>query len=322
MLLHGTEFKDPVYRERFKIQGKHRIVPLDFGEYAGERVFDTEEVGVSTNTLSFEDYLWIRGLTLIVEIMHNNRPFDELIRYGVDRGVTRFQLIKRAYDSLERAPAAVRSVVQRFMEETRAELWDSEQALEECYRCDEQYARLLRGETGGNLIYKYKAVSLAHCSQEWAGYLGMMLNEMVQDQRGADGPRREAAQEIDLLVRYVTSKLAGVLNVDSDVGPRSLECPYDVAAWLKSPEGTPLRNFVLPQPVTYTFEYTEDQLAARKDYFRRYGTQANALSKIVTRVSNVESLFRRLRVERPEQVPSPQSGEREKDLFIRYTLSN
>ena len=35
MLLHGTEFKDPDYREQFRIEGKYRIVPLNFGEYGG-----------------------------------------------------------------------------------------------------------------------------------------------------------------------------------------------------------------------------------------------------------------------------------------------
>ena len=73
--------------------------------------------------------------------------------------------------------------------------------------------------------------------------------------------------------------------------------------------------------MTYVFKYGEDQLAARKDYFRRHGTDANALSKIVMRVSNVESLFRLRRTVDGVDGDEPQSKETQKDRFIRYTLS-
>jgi radical SAM superfamily enzyme YgiQ (UPF0313 family) len=318
MLLHGTEFKDPDYRGEFKIQGKYRIVPLNFGEYAGKRVFDVEEVAYATSTMSFEDYLWIRGLCLFVEVMHNNRPFDELIRYGIEEfGMTRFQLLKRAYESLEAAPTPVREIVEHFMDETKEELWDSEQALEESYSRDENYARLSNGEAGSNLIYKYKAASLAFCNKEWAEYLGTMLKDIAGEQASADEARLEALRAIEALVGYVKAKLAGVLDANGNLEPKVVESPYDIAAWLKN--GGRLLEHALPHAVNYVFEYTDDQLAARKDYFRRYGTDANALSKIVTRVSNVESLFRRRRTLDGADAPEPE--EARKDLFIRYTLS-
>lgn len=318
MLLHGTEFKDPDYREEFEIQGKYRIVPLNFGEYAGERVFDVEEVAYATSTMSFEDYLWIRGLCLFVEVMHNNRPFDELIRYGIEEfGMTRFQLLKRAYESLDTAPKLVQDIVEHFMGETRAELWGSEQELEESYSRGENYARLSNGEAGSNLIYKYKAASLAFCNKEWADYLGAMLKKIAGEQAITDGARLEAQRAIEALVEYVKAKLAGVLDADGNLDLKVIESPYDIAAWLKN--GGRLLEHTLPHAVTYVFEYTDDQLAARKDYFRRYGTDANALSKIVTRVSDVESLFRRRRTLDAANAPEPE--EARKDLFIRYTLS-
>ncbi|MBK8759897.1 MAG: radical SAM protein [Sulfuritalea sp.] len=318
MLLHGTEFKDPDYREKFTIQGKYRIVPLNFGEYAGERVFDVEEVAYATSTMSFEDYLWIRGLCLFVEVMHNNRPFDELIRYGIEEfGMTRFQLLKRAYESLGAAPAPVREIVEHFMDETRAELWDSEHELEETYSRDENYARLSNGEAGSNLIYKYKAASLAFCNKEWADYLGTTLNDIALEQTSTDEGCLESRRAIEALVGYVKAKLAGVLDADGNLDPTIVESPYDIAAWLNN--GGRLLDQALPSPLAYIFEYTDDQLAARKDYFRRYGSDANALSKIVTRVSNVESLFRRRRTLERSDTPEPEEARR--DLFIRYTLS-
>src|SRR5439155_27154301 len=100
---------------------------------------------------------------------------------------------------------------------------------------------------------------------------------------------------------------------------KSVVSPYDIVAWLG--DSRPLADHVLSQPVTYVFEYTDDQVAARKDYFRRYGTDANALSKIVTRVSNVKSLFRRRRAIDGVDGYAPRSEDTDKDFFIRYTLS-
>ncbi|MDC0059878.1 radical SAM protein, partial [Pelagibacteraceae bacterium] len=82
MMLNGTEFKSPDYRKKFGYKGKFRIVPLNFGEYDGERIFDFEEAGIETKDLSFNDYLFLRGLALLVESLYNGRPFNEFFRYA------------------------------------------------------------------------------------------------------------------------------------------------------------------------------------------------------------------------------------------------
>ena len=43
------------------------------------------------------------------------------------------------------------------------------------------------------------------------------------------------------------------------------------------------------------FEYSNDQIVMRRDYFKRYGTGINALSKIVTRIAGLESQFRKIK---------------------------
>src|SRR3990172_11932005 len=125
MLLNGTEFKEPDYRRRFGIKGRFRIVPLNFGDYDGERVLDYEEVCVRTNTMSFADYLFLRGFALIVESIHNGRPFEELFRYALSLGIKRATLLRRLYESLPRAPETIRALYADFMAETEGGLWAS-----------------------------------------------------------------------------------------------------------------------------------------------------------------------------------------------------
>ena len=68
------------------------------------------------------------------------------------------------------------------------------------------------------------------------------------------------------------------------------------------------------------FEYTEEQIKIREDVFKRYGTEINALSKIVTRLSNLESQFRKVRYKKNNYLRDiyAKTGEN----FVKYALSN
>ena len=319
MLLDGTEFQDPEYRAKFGIKGKFRIVPLNFGEYEGQRVLDYEEVGVETKDLSFDDYLYVRGMALIVEALHNGRPFEEMFRFALSMGIGRAQLLYRIYDSLGEAPEEVQAVLRGFLEETQSELWNSEEEMLAYYREEANYPRLARGEVGGNLIYKYKAMSLAHTAEAWVGVLASVCKGIAQEKLASGEALENSARQIDVLVEFSRKKLAGFLDVDAVLDPLHMESQYDIVAWLRNGDGRGLDEYVLSEPVEYEFAYTEDQLKARTDQFNRYGTGINALSKIVTRVSNIESLYRKVRTPDGEQ---PIFGDTSQDRFTRYTLAS
>ena len=55
MFLHGTVYKDKKYIDQFDYKTKFRLLPAQFGIYGGEKVFEFEEVGISTNAMTFEE---------------------------------------------------------------------------------------------------------------------------------------------------------------------------------------------------------------------------------------------------------------------------
>ena len=63
-----------------------------------------------------------------------------------------------------------------------------------------------------------------------------------------------------------------------------MESKYDFLAWLKGPKSQLLSMYRVKNPIRYFFAYTERQKKERYDQFRRYGTDINALSKIVVRI--------------------------------------
>ena len=57
VLLKDSALANHETRERYGLQAKYRLLSRQFGEYAGEKVFEIEEVCIATNTMSFQEYL-------------------------------------------------------------------------------------------------------------------------------------------------------------------------------------------------------------------------------------------------------------------------
>ena len=111
-----------------------------------------------------------------------------------------------------------------------------------------------------------------------------------------DKKRLEQAEiEINEIGNFCKYKLAGLFNVDADLSPVSEEFNFDILSWLDSGNEKPLSDYLAKVPISYQFEYDQEQLKIRKDQFSRYGDDINALSKIVTRITSLENQFRKIR---------------------------
>ena len=130
---------------------------------------------------------------------------------------------------------------------------------------------------------------------------------------------KEIFRQIEAIILFEINKLDGVLNADANLNPIEMKTYYDINSWLQANDCDPLTNYKLEMPIIYEFKYTKEQLLDREDYFKRYGKNINALSKIVTRVSNVESLFRNVYIAGTDEFEESNDGE---DKFVRYALSH
>ena len=63
-----------------------------------------------------------------------------------------------------------------------------------------------------------------------------------------------------------------------------MKSDYNFSSWLSATETEPLSSFKANSPIEYYFKLTERQKNEKQDMFRRYGTDINALSKIVVRI--------------------------------------
>ena len=286
MMLYGTEFKDPEYRANFKMKGKYRIVPLNLGEYDGTKIFDYEEVCVENEDMSFNDYIEIRKLALLIESIINNHPFEAFFRYAVIMGTSRFNFLLMILNNMRKAPKKIIDIFNGFERESKEELWNSETEMIKYYQKNENYQKLLRGDAGGNLIYKYKSMNLATAMPEWIKYLTNLLEELVTNKHNLKKTSeqvKQKLQEIYMLAEYHKNRTWKFLDSKSSELNVMMESIYDFKSWLNEGKPRPLDLYKVKNPIRYIFAYTEKQKKERYDQFRRYGTDINALSKIVTR---------------------------------------
>ena len=86
-------------------------------------------------------------------------------------------------------------------------------------------------------------------------------------------------------------------------------------------EENKLAEFKFEKEQIIEFEYTKEQLSVRNDIFRRYGRDINALSKIVTRISNLESQFRKVKYKEDNNLRDIYK-KKVSENFVKYALSN
>jgi len=291
-LLYGTDYKEKSYQRQHGYEPKWRVVPLDFGEYEGRKVFDVEQVAVSSDTLSFSDYLQIRSLALATELMYNTYIFYELVKFLEENGVEAFSLIEEALARLNEAPKEIQDIHASFLRETREELWDSEEALIVFYSRTDNYKRLVDGEAGGNVLFKHKALVITRHLDQWVDYIVGIAWDLVLRTRSHIVEPARLKEELHDLCTYIRCRLAGVLKHDGNTTDLVEELYYDVSGWVRDCSGRRLKDFRTPHTVAYRFYFDELQMAERSDVFQRYGTDVPGLFKILARTPTLHRLFR------------------------------
>ena len=113
----------------------------------------------------------------------------------------------------------------------------------------------------------------------------------------------------------------GLLNINAKTMRVEGEFQFDIIKWIDEGAEKKLSEYKFPfDKETLIFEYTKDQIKIRDDYFKRYGNDINALSKVVTRITNLESQFRKVRYK--NDTYSRDIYKKVGENFVRYTLSN
>ena len=308
MLIRSSEMDADEYKEKYKFVIKHRIVPRDFGTYEGIRAFETERVVIATKDMSFEDYLDMRKLHLLVKTTFFEKAYDPLLKYAKSCGIGLNELIHRCYNSLRTAPPELKQVFNEYIEATKSELWDSEEALVDFYNKEENYNKLASGELGGNLIQQYSANLLNVHYLHLAQYIASNLVEMIKEKQGTvDG------EQVAELIDFLSYRLGGAFKTELINDVYTHEFKHDIKSWVDENDRVGSDDDVgridnYKRNVMYKFFYNTEKKDRITTLFKQYGTTDQFIGKLLTRDSLL-SFFRDIELVGEESKPASQVKE-------------
>jgi hypothetical protein len=306
MMLKGSELETVKCRTKYRFDTRFRVLPKNYGAYAGQRVFDCDEIVVATDTLSFEDYLEARRYAFVFSIFWNNAWFADAARFAGAFGVTPSRWIAHMRRMIAQDGGTVRELLENFITETRAELFPTHEACVEFYRRPENFERLVSGEIGDNLFYKYRVIAGFFA---WPGVCRSAMNgtRALLLERGAD----QEIPDFDRLWadfhRYVEHKHTHGATREALLSPTVAVLHHDVTGWIAAGMPRDLSPFRLGTPTPFVFELAPEAARELDGLIQVWTTGLRGLTKGVTRMRTT-SLIRRCRPaddDRDTVVPPP-----------------
>ena len=260
MNLRGTPLYDQQTQDAKNHVFRHRIVPRQFGVYMDSLILDTEEVVVGTPTLSFDDYLYCRGFAYVLQVCYNKTSFTELLEFLRKSGVDVFDWMKNIYDELRSSDSFAAKQVREFLEETKAELWTSEEELQAYFAKPENYGKLLRRELGANLLSKYQIRAQAEGFESWLEVVTSALEKTLNVLNAGEAAASNKLIASDFKNYFLASKNIFPLFSEAQAPElfrdKEVELHFDL---LTLNLGAVKSGSVLPGALTYRLYYTSEQ---------------------------------------------------------------
>lgn len=289
MLLHGAPLADPDQRAHFGFKTRFRIVARCLGEYAGERVIETEEMVVETPDFTFEDYIDTRVFHLLLTIYYYEDNFEEAFKLAREFGIRPFELIKRMQEMLREAPKAFQQAIAEYIQENKDELYESREA---CVKAaNENFDKLISGELGGNLLSKYSMIGRFFVLPEALDFLEEVLLSLCPIDETGEAARDMSSSVIEYFRRVM---LHAPFQTTLDAAPE-WTADYDIEAWRANDFKTPLIEYRLDQPVV-TSAHVEDRVKSLiRSRLETFGEHPQGMGRF-TRTMFAKDLRRKIEV--------------------------
>lgn len=227
ILLENTRLNSDEMREKYDMKTAFRLVPRQFGEYNGERCFEVEEVCISTNTMSFEDYLEIRGFFLILSLLSSSQ-YNVIERHLGELDIDLYDYCCLVWEKVCNGDSKLSHIYNEYINETKKELWDSPSNLRKYFSEEENYQKLLSGDLGDNLIRKYTTEIVVNHHVESVNLFYEVLYGCVD-------------KKVDILSSLYSAKnwLLHVGNISSSINVKErnksewMSLAHDVPSWYR-----------------------------------------------------------------------------------------
>jgi len=284
MLLDGSEMNLPEERKKWGMKTKFRVLQRDFAELSsGKKVIEYEEVVVSSNTMTLEEYIDLRNLAFIIFVTNQGIVFDAVQKLLREQDIDVFELYYRMLTNKENSSENTQKVIEQFKQATIDELWDSPRELLENFRKDFEYKKLLNGEAGTNVLYHHKAMVISEYMDDWTEHVIEAARILIKNSNNYND---EFENQFESVVFPAYPEIGAVLGQDRlDTNPQ-YEFEYDIPSWLSPKTNLKLNNFKLDAKLKISFQLDDEQFKMVQDNIDIYGHSRIGKSKTLKMLPN------------------------------------
>ncbi len=285
MLLHGSELNSVETRKKYQMQSRFRVLPRAFGKYEmGDRevrIADIEEICVSTNTLSFEDYVKCRRFHLVLSVFYNDVVFDMSIKILKSMGISVYKWLYEVYELID--ASSLKDFFNEFDDRTRNELWESKDELKQYVKEGGTVELYQEGKAGFNLLQTYKARALSL-------HLALLHDVSLKAINNIMGP--EKAEEVE----FISSAMDWDLNRIKNVFDNHKEIPVTEYAYdfIKLNEAQNFSDFkklrTHQRPYKFVLDDTQEDIINTN--LRVFGNDSNGIGRLLSHM-HTSNLFRK-----------------------------
>ena len=288
MLLPGTEMATEESKKSYEMVSKYRVLPRCYGHFEtlDERILaaEIEEICVANNTLSFEDYLLARRFHLVVTIFYNDGIFAGLLKLLRGLGVPIYRWMEALLQ--EEVPDQLKPLFESFVKETREELWDSREALEDFIQQDNVVERFINGDLGNNLLFVHKTLGITRYLEALAEHAEHTVIKVLAEFGHDSAEMRQFVR--DALVYHCAR--ARDLFVQSAGNPTA-SLSYDIDRFLGGDPAMAIDEVRLERSTRFDFVLDDSQNELIRRYTGIYGDSPVAIGRILSKI-HVKKLFR------------------------------
>jgi hypothetical protein len=267
MLLDGSELNTPKEREKWDLKSKFRIIPRDFVKFkSGKVVMEIEEVGIGTNSLSFNDYIELRLFSLIIKIISATPCYRSIFKFMKFYDVKIFDLAFSMLKNTNLSSKKLQIFFEEFKQYTIDELWDSEAELIEHYQNPMEYEKLLNGSAGQNVAFYFHAIAISDHMSDFTDFV-IQNSRILLENHTID----DFNSQLNSIEQYCKGSCENIFGEDRLKSNPEFMFDYDVLTWMNTGVTASLNSFKLDQKSKIKFSLTQEQYDVVEDKLNIFG---------------------------------------------------
>jgi radical SAM superfamily enzyme YgiQ (UPF0313 family) len=283
MVLKGSEMETEADRAKFQFRTKYRLIQKNFSIHNDEKVFESEEIIISTDSFSFDEYIVARKYHLIINLFINELRFERLLKFFDVLNIPRWEWVQMMYKMIETSDF-INDVFCQFVEDNNNDLFDSVSELKHFYSIPENFTKLENGEIGDNIIHKYRVISNYYNWQEICAFAYTAARELIRERRKDVFSMEGFVGFWNNLQRYQLFSSAHGRSKAEILNDTEDSFNYDIMHWLEK-MSLNFQSFKTDDEITYKFSLSPLNRRNMEASLNRWATDLVGMSLMIRKIN-------------------------------------